>query len=458
MHKTGLVLFAVAAGFGCVENDADELLLHNQEELEYLPAGAVASLRITSEEVVRNILGGAYSTPVGFAGIDYGLGVAVDGAGNAYLTGTTTTGCGATTAPYLAKFNTSGLNIYFACLPAGTGSNDIAVDGTGNAYVVGGTNLSKIDPTGTMLIYSVNFTGVSMAAVTTDPAGNAYVTGSGTVAGKGSEVQVAKMNATGTALFFWVSFGGALEDGASDIAIDGSNNVLVAGTSHSANFPVFNAFQPTLRGPGDAFVTKLSAAGNQILYSTYLGGNSSDFGQGIAADAAGNAWVAGTTTTDANGVTSFPATSGAAQFFSGGGDSDGIIAKFNTMGGLVYATYVGGASRDDIYGIAVDASTGSAYVTGYTFSTNYPVRGSAFQPTYGGGLSDAVITQINSTGSSFVYSTYLGGTGSDNGFRIAVDASRNVYATGSTASSNFPSNVYPQAGSWDAYITKFFGP
>src|ERR1041384_1102250 len=99
MHKTGWVLLAVAGGFGCVENDADELLLHSQEELEYLPTGALASLRIRSGEVVRNIMGSAYSTPVCFAGIDYGLGVAVDGAGNAYLTGTTTTGCGTTNAP-----------------------------------------------------------------------------------------------------------------------------------------------------------------------------------------------------------------------------------------------------------------------------------------------------------------------------------------------------------------------
>lgn len=455
MYKTRSLVFALTMTFGCVEEEADDLLTNSQQELQHLPGGAVTSLRMKTAQRPHNIAGVSYSTPFGFAGNDYALDVAVDGAGNAYVTSTTATGCGAVTTSYVAKFNPSGFNVYFLCLPAGVNSESLAVDGAGNVYTAGGSTLSKIDSTGTSLIYSVNFTGLTMSEVAVDSAGNAYVAGCGTVGGKEREAQVAKLNAAGTALLFWVSFGGTMDDCATDLALDASNNVLVAGVTSSANFPVWNAFQSSRRGGGDGFVTKLSAAGNQILYSTYLGGDGSDFAFAIAADAAGNAWVGGSTS-GFIGALNFPVTSGAPQL-SPGGSGDGFIAKFNPAGGLVYSTYAGGSSTDGFYGIAVDA-TGSAYVTGYTLSTNYPIRGSAFQPTHGGGGGDGVVTQINAAGTSFVYSTYVGGAGGDNGMGIAVDAARNVYASGNTPSSNFPSNVYPHAGGSDAYLVKFAGP
>ncbi len=240
-----------------------------------------------------------------------------------------------------------------------------------------------------------------------------------------------------------------------DIAVDGSYSAYVTGYTYSTNFPTLTPYQGTLAGSADAFITKLSSAGS-LVYSTYLGGTALDFGYGIAVDTSGNAYVTGNTTSNP-----FPTTGGAFQTtYKGGtdpffGSGDAFITKLSSNGSaLTYSTYLGGTGSDFGNGIAVDTSN-SAYVAGYTTSTDFPMS-TAYQGTLAGSV-DAFVTKLNSAGSALTYSTYLGGTDSDSGYGIAVDASGNAYVVGQTYSNNFPTLGPFQAtvgGGSDAFITK----
>ena len=224
------------------------------------------------------------------------------------------------------------------------------------------------------------------------------------------------------------------------IAVDAAGNAYVTGRASSTNFPTANPLQAANGGGtgNDAFVTKLNAAGNALVYSTYLGGNANDIGTGIAVDASGNAYVTGSTSS-----LNFP-TANPLQAANGGGTgNDAFVTKLNAAGNaLVYSTYLGGSGSDAGSGIAVDAS-GNAYVTGSTSSPNFP-RVSPIQPFIGGGTcfrspcNDVFVTKLNAAGSALVYSTHLGGSSRDEGFGIAVDAVGNTYVAGLTASTNFP--------------------
>src|SRR5882762_8523809 len=197
-----------------------------------------------------------------------------------------------------------------------------------------------------------------------------------------------------------------------------------------------------------------------LSYSTYLGGsgfNGSglDLGVGIAVDADGNAYVVGWTNSS-----NFPTTAGAFQTtFGGGTNFDTFVTKLNPTGSaLVYSTYLGGSGSDAGRKIAVDAA-GNAYVVGQTSSSNFPTTTGAFQTSFGGGYSDAFLTKLNSTGSALVYSTYLGGTGEDDGSGISVDADGNAYVAGFTASADFPATAGAfqttfGGGYGDAFVAK----
>ncbi|MFN7015229.1 MAG: SBBP repeat-containing protein, partial [Bacteroidia bacterium] len=167
-----------------------------------------------------------------------------------------------------------------------------------------------------------------------------------------------------------------------------------------------------------------------LMYSTYLGGLGTEYGYDIAADAAGYAYVTGQTFS-----TNYDITAGSFQTTLAGG-SDVFVTKLNNSGtALIYSTFIGGSSDEYSRGITIDAS-GNSYVTGYTYSSDYPVTAGVFQTTLSGG-NDVFVTKLNATGNGLLYSTFIGGSNSDYGYDIAVDASGNAFITGYTTSTNF---------------------
>ena len=322
------------------------------------------------------------------------------------------------------------LVLSYATYLSGTDSEKalgIAVDNSGNAYVTGFTR-------------SIDF-----------PTANAVQP-----ANRGTaDIFVSKLNAAGTALIYSTYLGGSDLDVASGIARDNAGNVYITGYTASTNFPVSpGAFRSSLKGAAyDAFVTKLSPSG-ALQYSTYLGGSDLDSANAIAVDATGNAYVAGfTCSTDFPVMAAFqPALNGAPGGCFAGWDA--FVSKVNPNGsGLVYSTYFGGNDKDQANGIAVD-SQGRASITGFTRSANLPTIGFQLSPYKG--AADAFVARFAS-GGSLDYSSFIGGADDDEGAAIAVDASGALYATGFTASSDFPTtNAFQPSshGDEDAFVLK----
>ena len=294
----------------------------------------------------------------------------------------------------------------------------IAVDASSNVYLTGNTT-------------STNFP-------TTVGAFDSTCGSDGTCDGGLSDAFVVKLNSTLSAPVYSTYLGGSGTDAGRDIVVDSSGNAYVTGFTNSSDFPTsLGAFQTTCGGGApcnnDAFVVKLDGTGARD-YGTYLGGADSDVGLGITVDSSGNAYVTGGTFS-----ADFPTTAGAAQTTLGGG-RDAFVTKLNATGTapLTYSTYLGG-SGDDVGNAIVVDSAGAAYVTGSTNSIDFPTLG-AFQTTIGSvdGATDAFVTKIKADGSAKVYSTYLGGSKSDEGLDITVDSSGDAYITGATSSGNFP--------------------
>jgi beta-propeller repeat-containing protein len=301
----------------------------------------------------------------------------------------------------------------------------IAVDRFGKAYVTGQTT-------------SLNFP---------TRAGAFQTTFAGSL-----DVFVTKLNETGSALVYSTYLGGLGFDAGQSIDVDADGNAYVAGNTTSSDFPsTAGAFQPVFGGGGqDAFVTKLNATGSALVYSTFLGGLDVDGSLGISVGRLGNVYVTGSTESN-----NFPTTAGAVQPIFGG-IQDAFVTKFNETGSaLVYSTFLGGSGADT--GVSITRRFGIAYVTGSTNSSNFPTTAGAVQPTFGG-LQDAFVTKLNETGTTFAYSTYLGGTGGDAGQGIAVGRFGNVYVTGTTSSSTFPTTAgafqTTRGGLSDAFVTK----
>ncbi len=407
----------------------------------------------------------SYSTYLGGSADDAPSAITVDAAGNAYIAGVTassdfptTSGAFRTTSPggirdaFVTKLNPTGTALVYSTYLGGSdtfffggdGASGVAVDSAGNAYVTGVTNSTDFPVTPGA--FQTTFGGGGFTGCCAP--GDAFVT---------------KLDPTGSALVYSTYLGGSGWEVGLGIAIDAAGSAYVAGQTHSTNFPVTpGAFQTSFRGSygcggntNSGFVTKLNPSGSGIVYSTYLGGGGFDTAQGIAVDSAGNAYATGFTSSF-----DFPVTAGAFQRSGGGGSCpgggfDAFLTKLNSTGGAVYSTYLGGGGDDGGIGIAVDAS-GSAYVVGQTLSTNFPTTAGAFQTSFGGGSgNDAFLTKLNASGSGLVYSTFLGGSGNDVGRAIALDSSANAHVTGYTSSTNFPTVSALQAsltGSLNAFV------
>jgi hypothetical protein len=253
-------------------------------------------------------------------------------------------------------------------------------------------------------------------------------------------------------LIYSTYLGGSAGDEANGIARDAAGNVFVVGDTASADLPTMSPFQGALAGGSDAMIARLDPSG-ALLYVSYFGGSSSDAALGVALDHSGNAYVVGGT-----GSVNLPTLTPAQPSYHGGGD--GFVAKFSASGGtLMYSTYLGGEGYDELYSVAVDAS-GEASVAGYTESTTTLPIVAAAQSTNGGG-GDGFVAKLSATGSSFVYSTYLGGSAADVTQAIALDPAGNAYAAGYTNSTNFPTTAgvlrTSNAGGYDAFVAKL-GP
>jgi len=365
----------------------------------------------------------AYSTYLGGSSVDYGYGIAVDTFGSAYVTGETSSGNFPTTAgafqttpagtsnAFVAKLNPSGSALVYSTYLGGSDSDfgfGISVDSSGHAYVTG-------------LTVSANFP-TTAGAFQTSPSGelNAFIT---------------KLNPSGSALVYSTYLGGSSVGYAYGIAVDSSGHAYVIGNTQSTNFPTTGgAFQTTLAGDQNAFITELNTSGSAVVYSTYLGGSSFDQGYGIAVDSSGHAYVTGSTDSP-----NFPTSTGALQA-SLAGYVNAFVTKLNPRGSaLVYSTYLGGKLEDSGQDVAVD-SAGHAYVTGTTDSSDFPTTAGAFQTSLAG-AENAFITELNPGGSALVYSTYLGGSSADYGYGIAVDTFGSAYVIGLASSANFPTTA-----------------
>jgi uncharacterized repeat protein (TIGR01451 family) len=289
------------------------------------------------------------------------------------------------------------------------------------------------------------FNKFSATAVLVDQTNSSRVLAATTI---GNDAFAMRLTSSG-GLDYLKNFGGDENDEARAVAIDDAGDAYIVGSTSSINLPVANAFQPTYGGFGDAFVAKLNSNGPTFNYLTYLGGISSDQGRGIAIRN-GSAYVTGLTQS-----ANFPM-SNALKNTLINFDQDAFITRVNPAGnGLDFSTFFGGQGIDQGSSIAVDGN-GNVFISGTTSSPDFPVV-SAPQPVAGGVFgSDAFVSKLNPSGSAISYSTYLGGSATEQGNGIAVDASGEVYVIGTTQSINFPTvnSLQPFGGSTDVFVAK----
>lgn len=404
-----------------------------------------------------------YSTYLGSSNLDTGYSIAVDSTGAAYMAG----------------------RAYGSDYPTTVGAYDPTWNGGSDAVV------TKLDPTGSALVYSTYLGGsdtdlaLSMAV---DGTGAVYVTGLvysadypttggayDTTANGWGDPFVTKLNAAGSALDYSTYLGGGAcvddlcADMGQDIAVDAAGNAYVVGLTPSSDFPTTLGAYDTSHAGGscsfgfatydcrDAFVLQLNATGSALVYSTFLGASRDDLGMSLAIDSSGNAYATGSTASF-----DFPTTVGAYDTSFGGGyfEGDVFVTKLNPAGNaLVYSTYVGDTLDDRAFGLAIDAG-GKVYLTGDTLSTNFPTTAGAYDTTHNGGNWDAFLLKLNAAGSALNYSTFLGGMGADEGDGLATSTTGNVYVTGYTDSTDYPTTVtaYDTTynGGGDAFVTRFF--
>jgi hypothetical protein len=471
------------------------------------PQGEVGNIPLRSG--VDDLL---YSTFLGGSVDDEGKGIAVDSNGMAYVTGFTSssdfpktpgafdTSFNTSNDVYVAKMNAAGSALVYATYLGG-GNDDrgvgITVDSYGRATILGNTGSSnfpttpgafdtsynggdwdtfvvKLNTTGTALIYGTFLGGNSDdygEGIAADSLGAAYVTGYtistnfpttpgafNTSFDGSTKYFVVKLNSPGSVLSYATALGDGIEEGGGGIAVDSSGAAYVTGATWSSAFPVTpGAYDTSFNGVDDAFIVKLNPTGSALVYSTFLGGTTWDLGLAIAVQPGGIVVVTGETYSS-----NFPATPGAYDTTFNGGLSDAFVAKLNAAGSaLNYATFLGGNSSEEGESIAIDP-LGGVYVTGFTFSPDFPATSGAFDNSQNGN-SDAFVVRLNASGSVLNYATFLGGDKNDYGFGIALDSNAKVYVAGIAWSPTFP--VTPGAfdtsfngGTADAIVVKLNTP
>ncbi|MGB0385326.1 MAG: SBBP repeat-containing protein [Ardenticatenaceae bacterium] len=397
-------------------------------------ASSSATPRARSQQMASSGL--LYSTFLGGSGADRGDNrgngpsdaLALDSADQAFLTGDTTSSDFPTTPGvydsthngnrdvFVAKLSSDGSQLIYATLVGGSDDDwgaSIAIDQTGSAYVTG-------------ITFSNNFPTTANAFDTIFDGGY-------------GDVLLIKLNPNGNLLEYSTFLGTNRPDWGYGIAVDQANHVYATGFTYSGAFPTtVGAFNTTINGMHDGFVVKLNPAGtgtDDLLYSTFIGGSDNDGGGNIVVDGMGNAYITGNTWS-----TNFPTTSGALDTTFNGGDYDAYVVKLNANGSnLEYATFLGGNGQDRGKNLAIN-SAGQIVVTGFTRSTNFPTTSGAYDSTYNGN-TDAFISKLNIDGSALVYSTFLGGSGEDDGRDLALNSAGQAIVTGNTFSSDFPTTL-----------------
>lgn len=403
----------------------------------------------------------SYSSYFGGSGSDIARAVAVDGQGRICIAGETrstvlpvTPGAfqtnygGGTTYngdAFVAKFEADLTNlVYFTYLGGKTADAALALalDGAGNVHLTGYTDSTDF-PLASAI--QTNLSGVP----------------SGTTGIRPIDAFVATLDARGSNLLFSTYYGGSGLDEGIGIALDAGTNLFVAGYTESTNFPTVNAWQTNYGKLGDGFVARINAD-HSLAYATFLGGAKQDAANDVAADAAGNAYVTGYT-----GSTNFAVTAGAAQTnlnnVAGVSQaSDVFVTKISPAGdALLYSTFLGGAKNDFGFRLGVDGA-GCVYVTGSTFSGDFPRSVTNIPSGVAAGYTteDVFVTKLNADGSARLYSLMFGGTGTDRGWDVAVDAAGGARVVGSTASVNFPTRNTSgslrnsNAGGTDAFVVE----
>jgi hypothetical protein len=387
--------------------------------------------------------------------------VVLDAAGNAYVSGQTSSDDFPATAgtpggngdAFLTKFSPSG-EIVYSLHFGGRGADDVrdvAVDWLGNVYL-GGATQSPDFPT----------TPGTIATVCT-PIGDTECSARGFVI---------KINAAGTALMYSTLLGGASPEGyptvVSSIAVNGIGVVTLVGSTGSGLTATPGAFQTSVAGLFDGFAARLNGTGSSLTWVTYFGGRSDEFGARVALDANGSAYVTGTTHS-----TDFPTSAGAYQRDCPVLDivvpdqcSIAFVIKFTRSGMLAYSTYLGGRTTIGaaIRGVSSTGEAvlvdqqGAAWIVGTSFTTDFPTTADAFLKDAPGGWN-AFLTKLSSDGASLLYSTYHGGSTEDYGEDIATDLTGAIYVAGTTTSADFPSHDASQpshgGGVFDVFVTKF---
>ncbi|HRJ30130.1 MAG TPA: SBBP repeat-containing protein [Cyclobacteriaceae bacterium] len=434
-----------------------------------------------------------WATYYGGSSDDFTKAIKTDASGNVYVYGQSAstnniasgghlnTGGGAADV-FLVKFNTAGVRqwaTYFRRSEYSDSPGNLAIDGSGNIYLAGSFErtvfpsqfdafLVKFNSSGGFQ-WSVDYGGSGNdygSSVSTDATGNIYLAGTtnsttgisssghqNTFGGGTFDSFLAKFNPQGVRL--WATYyGGTGSDSGRDVTTDGSGNVYLAGTTQSFSAIAIGGHQNSNSGAGDAYLVKFNTNGER-QWATYYGGTSYDEGSSVGTDEAGNVFLAGSTASTTN-----ISNNSHQNTFGGGGEdpSDAFLAKFNTNGTRLWATYYGGSGDDYANAIATD-SEGNIYMAGTTQSTSAIASG-GHKNTYGGGISDAFLVKFNTSGAR-QWGTYYGGTSDDTGYAVATDNSGNVYLGGLTMSTgNISSSGHQNTfggGNWDGFLVKFQG-